>query len=233
MAREEFIDNLRLASRDLLPPTVESDQGPRFDSHLRSALHSADFWLTGKSVEGFDPADFEDWPRAEREELAREVAAFKAIAEKVPANKPAPKLLSKQAREHLERVIEIVRRRLLPEWLDAQETMLREATEAAKANRWYVERDEKEIVESLLGPYKAPRLRIRTQNREVVLDPIARFGSGRRGVVDLVVMPTYETTYLVAFSDGHWQIIPTRGGLHIRPFNRETLTRTIDRLPTN
>jgi hypothetical protein len=233
MAREEFIDSLRRASQALLPPRVTSGQGAQRDAYLSSKLDSADLWLTPKSVEGFDPADFRDWPQDDRDELAKEVAGFLAIAKQVPANKPATKIQSQRARKHLEAAIRVVRRRLLHEWLEAQKQMISEATAAARAKGWYVEEDEKEVRENLLGIYKAPRLRIRTPDKEVVLDPIAFFGSGRRGVVDLVVMPTYETKYLVMFQNGDWQIVSPRRTLHRRPFNQTTLVNTITHLSHN
>ncbi len=227
MAREQFIDSLRLAARMLPPPRVSSDQGAQTDAYIATKLNAADLWLTPRSVAGFDASDFADWPKKDREELTREVGAFLAIAEKVPADKPATKTQSNHARKHLERAIQIVRQQLVQEWLEAQQKMMHEATAAAKAKGWYVQMDEKEILESLLGSYKAPRLRIRTQDREVVLDPVARFGSGRQGVVDLVVMPAYETAYLVAFKNGQWQIISPRGAAHSRPFTQATLVNTI------
>jgi hypothetical protein len=119
----------------------------------------------------------------------------------------------------------------LPEWIEAQQEMVAEATAAAESQGWYVEKDEKLVRESLLGAYDAPRLRIRTRDSEVVLDPIARFGSGRQGVVDLVVLPTYETAYLVAFKDGNWRIVSPRGTLRSRPFSRTALVNTIAKLP--
>jgi hypothetical protein len=233
MARETFIDSLRLASRMLPPPKVKSGLGPQKDSYLSSLIDSSDLWLTERSIAGFDPADFEDWPEEDRDKLAEEVAAFRAIAERVPSDKPASKTQSAQARRHLEGAIKIVRRHLLHEWLEAQKRMMEEATAAATSNGWYVERDEKEVLESLLGAYKAPRLRIRAQDREVVLDPIACFGSGRRGVVDLVVMPTYETAYLITFKNGHWQIVSpnAKGSPKSRPFTRRSFVSTISRLP--
>jgi hypothetical protein len=227
MAREQFIDSLRAASRMLAPSSVNSGNGLDADVYLSSVLGAADPWLTAKSVEGFDPADFTDWPKKERDELTKEVAAFLALAQRVPADKAATKTQSKQARKHLERILQIVRPHVLHEWLEAQEKMVREASAAAKKKGWYIERDEKEVLESLLGTYKAPRLRIRTRDKEVVLDPIARFGTGRRGIVDLVIMPTYETIYLVTFKDGDWQIVSPHGTLHRRPFNEATLVNTI------
>ena len=64
----------------------------------------------------------------------------------------------------------------------------------------------------------------------MVLDPIALFGSGRQGVVDLVVMPTYETAYFITLKNDQWQIVSPKGTLNSRPFTRETFVNTITRL---
>lgn len=229
MAREQFIDSLRMASRLLAPPSVSTGQHDS-DAYLDAVLNTTDPWLTPRSVEGFDPADFASWPQGERNELARAVAAFLEIADKVPPNKPATKAQTKQSRKHLERAIFILRQQLLREWRAAQDSMLQEATAAARKRGWHVQQDEKDLQESLLGAYKAPRLRIRANDKEVVLDPIARFGSGRQGLVDLVVMPTYETAYFVTFKNGAWQIISPRGTLHRRPFSAATFANTIAHL---
>jgi hypothetical protein len=229
MARERFIDSLRLASRALSQPKVSSGHDPQTDAYI-SMLYSPNLWLTPKSVEGFDPTDFSDWPKNESEQLAQQVGAFLAVAQRFPANAAPTKSETKQGRKHLKRIIQIVRQRLLHEWLDAQNEMIKEAAAAAQTKGWYVEKDHKEILESLLGSYKAPRLRIRAPDQEVVLDPIARFGTGRRGIVDLVAGPTYETMYLVTFKDGHWRIISPRGTLHSRPFTQTTLVNTITSL---
>lgn len=232
MAREQFIDSLRHASRMLPPPGVSAGNGPRSDAHLGAKLH-ADLWLTPKSVEGYDLADFADWPKGERVQLTKDVDAFLAIARQVPADKPAASSQRKLARKHLEGVIAIARQRLLNEWLEAQQHVIAEATAAARGQGWYVDQDEKEVVESLLGTYKAPRLRIRTRNHEVILDPIARFGSGRQGVVDLVVLPKFETAYLVTFKEGNWHIVSPQGTQHKRPFSQATLVNTITKLSHN
>jgi hypothetical protein len=227
MAREEFIDNLRHASRLL----ASSGNGGTFGHYSGSALHSSDPWLTPKAVEGFDRKDFSDWPRKDVDSLARDVSAFVDLEKEIPTNVIALKVRSKNARNHLEGIIEIVGQRLLNEWLEAQEQMVKEATAAAQENGWYVEKDEKKLRETLLGAYRAPRLRIRTPLKEVVLDPIARFGSGRQGVVDLVVMPTYDTAYLVTLKEGRWHIVSPEGTLKRRPFNRKTLVNTINKVP--
>ena len=77
---------------------------------------------------------------------------------------------------------------------------------------------------------RRPRLRIRTPKNEVVLDPIARFGGGKQGVVDLVLMPTFETVYLITFKNGKWQIMAPYGTLYKRPFTQATLVNTITHL---
>jgi hypothetical protein len=227
MSREDFIDNLRFASRMLLPPKVSSGQGSRSDERIGAVLQSADLWLTRRSVQGFEPADFSDWPEQELEKLKKDVAAFLALAEQVPPRESATRAQSTKARRHLERAIETVRSQLLPGWLEAQSKMEDEAAAAAKEKGWYVEKDEKEVLESLLGSYGAPRLRIRTRDGEVIFDPIARFGSGRKGIVDLVVMPTYETAYLITFNDGEWQIVPRHGAQRSKPFSGKAIVKTI------
>lgn len=233
MALDKFIDALRLASRLTASPNARTGLGRKADKTLSSTLDSADLWLTPKVIDDFDRADFTGWPASERDKLAGEVAAFRSIAEKIPAHAPATAAQTRQARKHLNAVIDIVRRRLLPEWIGAQKDMLSEALLAAEAKGWFVETDEKRVTESLLGTYNAPRMRIRTQDLEVVLDPIARFGSGRRGIVDLVVMPSYQTVCIVAFKDGRWQLRTQGGAPSARPFNSKTLVNTIARLSDN
>jgi hypothetical protein len=217
----------------MAPSEVLTGLGKKGNAALSGALDSADLWLTTKVVRDFDLADFIDWPASERDRLAREVAAFRSIAEKIPADASATASQSRQARKHLNTVIDIVRRHLLPEWIGAQQEMLSEATLAAKAKGWFVETDEKRVTESLLGTYSAPRMRIRTRDLEVVLDPIARFGSGRKGIVDLVVMPSYQTVCIVTFKDGRWQLQTRSGPPATRPFNSRTLVDTLARLADN
>jgi hypothetical protein len=231
VAGEQFIDNLRVASRLLRSPIVESGRGLKSDADIASTLHSADLWLTPKSVEGFQAADFRDLPETQQQKLKSEIASFLDIAKKVPANKPASKSQSSQARKHLEQVIRIVGDHVRGKWLKVHRMMLEDAKAAAKENNWHVQEDEKEVIESLLGRYKIPRLLIQTRKGSIVLDPIACFGTGRRGIVDLVTLPTYETAYLVTFKDDEWQIISPHGTMNRRPFNKTSLINTITHLP--
>ncbi len=86
------------------------------------------------------------------------------------------------------------------------------------------------VEESLLRTYNAPRLRIKTWDREMMLMPVARFCAGRQGAVNVMVSPTYERAYMVTFKDGRWQIVSLQGKQNKRPFNRETFANTISRL---
>jgi hypothetical protein len=67
MARKEFINSLREASRLLTSPVVESRIGSNYDSRISAVLSRADLWLTPGSVKGFDPADFQDLSASEIE----------------------------------------------------------------------------------------------------------------------------------------------------------------------
>jgi hypothetical protein len=204
------------------------------DQYYESRLRSADLWLTWKSVEGFDPVDFTDWPAEDRTSLAHAIERFFSIAKSVPANEPASASQRKEARQHLEHAVEIVGRHVRDEWLAAQDQMMNEAAEAAESQGWHVEKDQKKVHETLLGDYKAPRLFITTRKKqEVVLDPIARFGSGRQGIVDLAVMPRFETIYLVTFKNGAWSIVSRSKSQHRRPFSQATLVNTITGLPAD
>lgn len=223
MAREDFYISLYRAD-ELLAPLKLYWPGSK-TTPLRG-----DPWLTPDSVEGFDPDDFADWPEPEREKLRAEVEAFLEIARQIPPKTKAPKATVKQARKHLEAAIKIVRKRVLAEWLEAQEQMIQEAEAAAKAKGWYVEKDEMNLEEGLLRTYKAPTLLIRTWDREMRLMPIARFCAGGKGAVDLKVSPTYERFYAITFKDGLWQIVSLQGRQNKRPFNRQTFANTISRL---
>jgi hypothetical protein len=224
MAREQFIESLRMASELLEPLRV-------FDGRSNVRTHEWDIWLKPDSVAGFYADDFTDLPPQERAKLAKAVQSFLSVADEVQANRSSSKTDARKAKKHLVEAIEIVRALLLSEWLAAQEHMISQATEAAKSKGWYVERDEKEISESLLGTYHAPRLQIRNKDREIILSPSCYFGSGQQGVVDLVVLPRFETAALITFRDGGWGIVWPFGSLRRKPFTPVSFVNTLAKLP--
>lgn len=232
MARNRFVDNLRLASKLLARPRVEEVPWNMSETRSETTKTNSDLWLTPKSVADFEVGDFADLPLSERVQLEGDVASFLTVAHSIATGTTISANQRTIARRSLERVIQTVRKLLLADWLTAQRTMLRDATAAAESKGWYVERDEKVVSESLLGEYKAPRLTIRTDTKGVVLEPIAYFGSGRRGVVDLVLLPAYETKCLVTFQDGRWELVSPDGRLHRRPFSASALVNAITHLRT-
>ena len=225
MSRNRFVDNLRLASKLLARPRVEVIASNKDCS-------DSDVWLTPKTVADFQVGDFADLPLTERLKLEGDVASFLTVARSIAPDTPASTQQRVKARRALEGIIRTVRQLLLADWLTAQQAMMRDATAAAESKGWYVERDEKVVSESLLGEYKAPRLTIRTDTKGVVLEPIAYFGSGRRGVVDLILLPAYETKCLVTFQNGQWELVSPDGRLHRRPFSASALVNTITHLRT-
>ena len=208
MAREDFFDSLLLAHR-LLPSQKIIGRVERTDTDF-----SGDPWLIPDWFKGFDPTDFADWPKDERESLKREVDALLAIARAVPPNEPATRSQSEPALRHLKETMKIVRNRLVPEWREAQEKMLEEVTAGSRAKGWYVEKDQEQIEQGLLGIYKDPWLLIRNPEKEVWFTPVARFCARRQCVVDSKISLTFERAFMVTYQDGRWQIVSVQGVLH-------------------
>src|SRR5689334_20984727 len=107
MARQEFLDNLRIAYRSLASERVTGDV---IDTSIAEALTSANLWLTSRAVKGFRAADFADLPQADLRALRHSVQRFRAITSQVPRNRPATKGQAKSARQYLQRILEIVGR---------------------------------------------------------------------------------------------------------------------------
>lgn len=235
MAREKFYESLRRAAHLLAPvrPRAFARDEYDFDPADGSGTKRPRLpgWFAVGSVAGFDPADHADRPPEEQGELTREIAAFEQLVRETPPDASPSEAALAAARRHLENVQRIVRERLLPEWLTALHAMMETAADAVRGPDWYIQKDEKELTESLLGKYRAPRLRLRSLDREVVLDPVAYFGSGKQGVVHLVAMPTYETAYLITLKSGKWRIESLQPGSHRRPLSKATLLKTLAGIP--
>jgi hypothetical protein len=108
MSLDAFWQNVRSGAR-LLTPGVTAD-APRIDSaDIERILKSSAIWLTRRSLEGFDPRDFDFLVPAEREALAESVARFREVAQHVPSDKPASEAQLQQALPAFQRVVEILR----------------------------------------------------------------------------------------------------------------------------
>jgi hypothetical protein len=88
MSLQDFWLSVRTGT-SFLAPRATADS-PKLDANkIAQTLRSAVIWLTPKSVEGFEAADFPFLPESERTQLADLVAQFHAIASIVPPTEPA------------------------------------------------------------------------------------------------------------------------------------------------
>jgi len=108
MSLRDFWTSVRTASR-FIAPGAPADS-PRLDSaKIEGLLRSAVVWLTPKSVEGFNPEDFDFLPLAERQDLIDSVNRFSDLARQVPPDKPATDQQIQQALSQFLRIVEILR----------------------------------------------------------------------------------------------------------------------------
>lgn len=226
MAREEFIRDIWRADRQLAPAQVQTDSPYVQPNVVAWVLRRADLWLTPKVVESYRPEDFLNLPPNRQDELRLAVEGFRRVAEAVPSRSPATPEQSAQGRRHLETVIAILRDLLLPEWVGALERLAQEAETWSQRQDWGVKRDPKPLHEPLLGIYSAPRLLIHTVEGRLLLDPVTRFAAGAEGLVELSVMPSYDSVRLTR-ANGTWDIQPDPPDEPSRPWAEEAFVTTV------
>lgn len=89
MAKQEFLDNFRIARNLFVHSRVEADS-PRKDTVATAKLLARSaIWLTPKSVKAFNAADFPELGLDRQRELQDAVQAFLAVANQVPSEEPA------------------------------------------------------------------------------------------------------------------------------------------------
>ena len=71
---------------------------------------------------------------------------------------------------------------------------------------WTPRRFDTELEEPEIGKYTAPVLLMQKGTTRIQLEPIARFGVGCDGVVDLYRMPAYDDIATVLMDDDTWRI---------------------------
>jgi len=205
MVLNEFVRNLRLASQVLPEEALNNFRSPLSTINEFVGVR-ADVWLSPRSVDGFRPEDFGNKPAAELKKLETHVNAFLDLTNEISQFKRIPPATSKSGRKHLEAAIEIVRRWIVADWVADLNWLMDSAAEAARTAGWHTEELNKVVEESLLGKYACPRLRVRSLDAEVYLDPVAYFGAGGKGIVDLLHVPTFERICSFTFKDGQWRI---------------------------
>jgi len=108
VAARDFWMNVRVGASSVTP-TATADSPTLDPAAIENILRRAAIWLTPKTVEGFDPKDFEFLSPAERASLTDAVDRFRDIARQVPPNKPATDEQINQALPRFRRIVEILR----------------------------------------------------------------------------------------------------------------------------
>src|ERR1700693_6283237 len=84
MALDYFWQNLRTAASLFGPPAVSAYSAGVDTEDCGLRFQSAAHWLNPRSVDGFDPKDFEFLEPEQQEALRQSVEAFRAVAATVP-----------------------------------------------------------------------------------------------------------------------------------------------------
>ncbi|MBI2823811.1 MAG: hypothetical protein HYX69_03860 [Planctomycetia bacterium] len=204
MGRQEFIQDVR-GALSLVHPSVETDSSRIAAGHLQSLLHEAALWFTSKTVAAYDSNEFEDLPDANRRALKEAVTNFRSCVSAVSTDAPLSKEQYLEGLRHLRAIVTALRPAVLSEWQRAVEDLLASAESWAEKHHWRCQRATKFIEEALLGQYQLPQLLIQANGTGLLLDPVARFVPGGEGIVDLHVMPSYDTVMIPRTKDG-WRV---------------------------
>jgi hypothetical protein len=98
------------------------------------------------------------------------------------------------------------------EWIQLLRELVTQVDGWVKPAEWSTREIEKEMEDSVLGPYNAPALLMQRAFVRVLLEPITRFAPGTDGVVDLYRMPAYDDIASVYRVAGEWKLHQASGG---------------------
>jgi hypothetical protein len=234
--REQFILDVRRAVRLEQKPIVATDSEMINPDAVSRALQRAALWLTPKTVENYDPAEFTALSQDLQDSLRSAVDAFLAAAKTVPSDKAGTAVQFKDGLAAFERLIGAVRQVVLKEWTEAVEGLIKQVEQWSEDFGWRTRREEKKLTETLLGAYSLPQLQFFTEQHLYVLDPIARFVPEAMGAFDLSIQPSYYLTTLFRDYDGAWQVHLDVGqgvkGKRTEPWSEDSYRRVVEELRT-
>jgi hypothetical protein len=115
------------------------------------------------------------------------------------------------------------------EWVAAVEKLVQDAEAWSRKRDWALRRDPKTIRENGHGEYTVPRLLIHTVDGRLLLDPIYRDAVGATGLVELCVMPSYDSIKIVRFEDA-WKMLPETGDGELILLTEASFLDTVSRL---
>jgi hypothetical protein len=228
MAREEFIQNLRHAL-SLAAPSVESDTARLNPAEAARMVASANEWLTARSVDGFDPDNFQGVDTSSRERLIAAVNQFTAKVHAVNGSAEVAATRAKQAWDNLQEIIAIIQPSVQAEWSNQVDSLVNEAAAWCQQREWIARTKKKHLKDKLIGEYDLPQLHFYDGQRHLLLDPIARFAPGTSGLVDLALLPEFESM-MVARIGGDWYIRPGYGQGRRRKWSEAAFVDAVQRL---
>jgi hypothetical protein len=108
MAKQDFLENFRIARNLFFHPRVETDSPTLDPVALERTIARAAIWLTPRSVRGFNADDFAELGPDRQRELQATVQRFLAVANQVPPNQPATPEQLAYAQATFTRLVEIL-----------------------------------------------------------------------------------------------------------------------------
>jgi hypothetical protein len=222
MARDKFIANVRRAF-SLAGPVIESDSPHANVNSIAVAVRNADLWLTAGAVEGFDPKDFPELDDASRHSLEAAVQGFRTIAERSSSDR-------EQHRNQAWTFFQTIQAHLQPviqrEWLADVDRLLNDAADWCQQSGWQFKKLQKRLKDRFLGEYELRQLIFIVDTNQFLLDPIARFVSGGSGLVDLAVLPAYETVMIVK-AGNRWYVHDEASGQPRREWSKQAFVDAV------
>ena len=138
MAKQEFLDNFRIARNLFFHPRVETDSSQLDPQALEQMIARAAIWLTPKSVKGFNAHDFPELGLDRQRELQAAVRDFLDVANQVPPKEAATSQQLGNAKVAFAKMLEILQP-YLP--TPAEGAMVEEALKCVQFPRWVVNWD--------------------------------------------------------------------------------------------
>jgi hypothetical protein len=116
------------------------------------------------------------------------------------------------------------------EWIDAVTRLIGDAEQWSLNQDWSVRRAKKTIKEDRIGAYEVPQLLIQSTAGRLLLDPAARYIVGGTGLVDLFLMPSYDSVTITPNNDGGWRLHPDGDADKWLPWSEENFIATAEML---
>jgi len=229
MSRDEFYDDVRRVYGLAFPAEVETN-GPRLNADdLHRRLQRSHIWLTPKTVEAYRPEDFADLHGDRQAELKRVVETFRIAASAVAPNAPPTDELLRAAAAAYETLLSITRRLAREEWVAEVDRRLTEAEGWCASRQWLARKKPTVVKDNFLGAFEAPHLHISAFDNHFLLSPVARFAPGASGLLELALLPSYESV-LVVRSGARWHIQPVEEGGRRRLWSESAFVDTLTQL---